>query len=168
MPPKADFNEVLQIQSTAYKEATQMIFDSLNGRVNDLFKTVIELQHSLEFSQAELKDTRDSLAQATTELNECKVKLREQENMMIKQQDRLDNLEDYSRKNNIRIDGFEEPPNETKEVLHVKIKKLLEDKLQIKDVNIDNIHRLFGDKKNNQLHVQYLQGFQITLIEILQ
>ena len=29
--------------------------------------------------------------------------------MMIKQQDRLDYLEDYSRKNNIRIDGFEEP-----------------------------------------------------------
>ena len=83
MPPKADFYEIFQIQSTAYKEATQMIFDSLNGRVNDLFKTVIELQHSFEFSQAELKDTRDSLAQATTELNECKVKLREQENMMI-------------------------------------------------------------------------------------
>ena len=68
--------------------------------------------------------------------------------MIIKQQDRLDHLEDYSRKNNIRIDGFVELPNETNETLHVKVTKLIEDKLQIKDVKIDNIHRLSGNKKD--------------------
>lgn len=60
----------------------------------------------------------------------------------------VDHLEDYSRKNNIRIDGFVELPNETNETLHVKVTKLIQDKLQIKDVKIDNIHRLSGNKKD--------------------
>ena len=75
---------------------------------------------------------------------------------MTNLQNRLDNIEDYSRKNNIRIDGIAELPNETNEVLHVKVKKLLEEKLQIQNVNLDNIHRLSANKR--------IQGAPRTII----
>ena len=142
MPPKTDINEVLELQSRAYREATQMIFDTVNARVDALMKTVCDLQHSLEFTQAELKDAKSDLELSKTEISELKKKVGEQEILILKHTDRLDDMEDYSRRNNIRIDGIEDCPNETTEVLQVKVRKILEDKLQLKDIPIDRIHRV--------------------------
>ena len=146
MSTKSELNELLEIQSKAYKEATQMLFESLNNRVDELVKTVIELQHSLEFSQAELKETNDNLTKSCNELKDCKAKLKEYEVKIEKLEVKVDSLEDYSRRNNVRIDGIEEPPNETSEILHVKVKKIFEEKLQLKNVNIDTIHRLSANR----------------------
>ena len=142
MPPKTDINELLEVQSRAYKDATQTLFESLSKRVDDLVKTVLGLQQSLEFSQAELRETKDNLIQSNQQLNEYKKKNEENVQKINKLEEKLDNLENYSRKNNIRIDGVEEPSSETNEMLHVKVKKLIEEKLQSKNVDFETIHRL--------------------------
>ena len=67
---------------------------------------------------------------------------------MIKLEEKIDGFEDYSRRNNIRIDGVEDAPSETNELLQVKVTKLFEEKLQIKNVSIDSIHRLAANKRH--------------------
>ena len=62
--------------------------------------------------------------------------------------ERLRTLEDYSRRNNIIVDGVMEVDGETTEKLQRDIEKLFSEKLDLKPA-IDNIHRL-GSKFNKR------------------
>ena len=60
---------------------------------------------------------------------------------------KLVELEDRSRRNNLRIDGIKEEPNETWEACEKKIQDIIADKMGIEsDVEIDRCHRI-GPRK---------------------
>ena len=65
--------------------------------------------------------------------------------------ERLRCLEDYSRKNNLIIDGIPEPSGETTETLQSSIQRLFNEKLKLKP-EIDNVHRIGskGNKSDNR------------------
>ena len=54
----------------------------------------------------------------------------------------LTELEDRSRRNNIRIDGIAEEPGETWEECERKVQRLLSEELDINDVVIERAHRV--------------------------
>ena len=55
--------------------------------------------------------------------------------------DKMAELEDRNRRNNLRFSGIEEEPNETWEQSEEKVKQLLKDKLEIEGVKIERAHR---------------------------
>ena len=61
-------------------------------------------------------------------------------------------LEDRSRRNNLRIDGIDETPNETREDCKTKIQELIKDKLKMNEhIEIDRCHRLSESSAHNNL-----------------
>ena len=66
---------------------------------------------------------------------------------------KLTELEDRSRRNNIRIDGIAEEPGETWEECETKAHRLLSEDLDINDVVIERAHRVKAyshEKKNSK------------------
>ena len=62
---------------------------------------------------------------------------------------KLIELEDHSRRNNIRIDGIEEEQYETWDRCKEKVQKVIKDKLGIEDeVEIDRCHRMKKSEKD--------------------
>ena len=59
------------------------------------------------------------------------------------------NLEDRSRRNNLRIDGISESRNETWEECEEEIRKVLNEKLGVKNIQIERAHRAKRSKSNN-------------------
>ena len=59
-------------------------------------------------------------------------------------------IEDYSRRNNVIVEGLSEAGDETKEQLQPKMQKLLKDKLNI-EAEVEDIHRM-GDRTSREKH----------------
>ena len=47
---KEDINMILEIQQKAYKDASEILFNSLNSRIDDQAKIINDLKVSLEYS----------------------------------------------------------------------------------------------------------------------
>ena len=138
-----DIKELLEVQQNAYKDSTMMLFSSLNERIDQQNRLINDLRLSLEFSQQELREVKD-------DLKACKLKLTEandQINQMIicriaKLEDQIARIEDYSRRKNFRIEGLTEGVSENWEQTLEKVKKVVNEKLEINDVEIEYAHRL--------------------------
>ena len=82
--------------------------ETANQRLNKISDEVVELTKSLEFTQAEVKEEitniKDNLNQVKTEIQELGEDVLDPDYGTNK----LIELEDRSRRNNIRIDGIEE------------------------------------------------------------
>ena len=151
MPPKEDFTKLLDLHSQAYNEATNLLFSALTKRLDDQFKYITELKVSLEYTQAECKDIKDENQLLKSDLIDCKKKINENAETITKMQDKIDSLEDYSRRNNLRINGLNEEQGENNEILEVKLKKIFTEKLGVDNVTINSIHRL-PKKQSNDTH----------------
>ena len=103
----------------------------------------------MEFSQAELKESRKELSHYVQLTNELKNITEKCNTLTDKLQLRMDLQEDYSRFNNVRIEGVQEQAGENNEQLQLKITNLLSDKMQMNDINIDKIHRVSSQNENN-------------------
>ena len=86
------------------------------------------MQESLEFTEVEMKEkiSRVEMKQ-TSELSTLKNKIRD--------------LEDRSRRNNLRIDGVAESLNETWETTEKKVMDVFENKLGLRNIIIERAHR---------------------------
>ena len=69
---------------------------------------------------------------------------------------KLTELEDRSRRNNIRIDGIAEEPGETWEECETKAHRLLSEDLDINDVVIERAHRVksYSHEKKKQQEIK--------------
>ena len=108
-----------------------------------------ELKESMEFIQSDMEERVNNV-----EENMCKVKkyLKEIYEYQIDPdyvndsltdiRNKLTELEDKSRRNNIRIDGIAEEPGETCDECERKVQRLLSGELDINDVVIERPHRV--------------------------
>ena len=96
----------------------------------------VELRRSLEFTQ-------DKLDEATEVIKRHEAKFR-QLNENSDFSERVRSLEDYSRSNNIIIDGIPETNDESNEGLKVDISKILSEKIKVTP-KIGTCHRV-GNK----------------------
>lgn len=133
---------LLDAQDKTFKTVMDVVLSQLNSRIKKAEETTAEVIKSLEFTQAELKETqsevrvlRQSEAEKSKTIDNMKLQLSELEK-------RANYQEDYNRRLNLRFTGIEElPSGETWEETAKTITKLVEEKLQIPGVTLERAHR---------------------------
>lgn len=144
------FKSMLESQERAFKTALDVVVKQMTDRMNQLESKASELTTSLEFSQREIDDLKSSKKECEKELKAANSKI---ENLLaqldsnsgkIKQlQDKVNYQEDYSRRNNIRINGMEEQGSgETWEQTAAAVSSLLEQKMELPGIELERAHRV--------------------------
>ena len=132
----------------------EMINDNIkvtNDRLDRISQDVTDLKQSLEFTQEQMKE----------EINKIKKDLKDlDKNINEVQQDLLDpkylssrliELEDRSRRNNLRIDGIDEKPNETWDECEAGVQELIEVNLGITDtIEFERCHRISAQTNSSK------------------
>ena len=108
-----------------------------------------ELSKSLEFTQSQIDEELGNVKKGITKL---------ENNNKSTEKDLLDpgdvsaklvELEDRSRRNNLRIDGLQETPNETWKTCEEKVQEVLKNNFA-KEVEIDRCHRVKSRNQSGQ------------------
>ena len=119
----ADLKEILE----STQEETEEKFSKLNGKITSMKRNLFSLKKDIEVIQT----TKPSRA--------------------IEIENKLVDLEDPSRRNNLRINGIKEGKNETWEECEERVNCFLEEKLDMdtSKIWIERAHRV-GEKKRGQ------------------
>ena len=102
-------------------------------QIKELKKEMTDLKSSIDHTDADLNDLSDRVDEVDPEYVANK----------------LIDLEDRSRRNNLRIDGISESRNKTWEECEEEIQKVFNEKLGVKNVQIERAHRSKRSKSNN-------------------
>ena len=137
-----EINNILDMQQKIYRDAVTLLFSSVTQRVDDQCKMLQDLRSSLEFSQSEISCLKEDLTTAKKQIEDSQNIIVDQSKTIIALQTKVDKLESYSRRKNIRIDGLVELNNENYQQTHQKVDKLLKEKLQLHDIKVEVAHRL--------------------------
>lgn len=124
--------------------------ETTNKRLEEISKEVRDITESVEFTEGRLDN---EIATVKDDISKMKSDVRLIERDLLDPNDvseKLIELEDRSRRNNLRFDGLTEDTNETWDDCERKIQKILSDKLEItEDVEIERCHRM-GKRKGNR------------------
>ena len=123
--------------------------ENTNNRLDRISQEVVDITKSLEFTQEQLDEElaklKNDVGKIQTDMKYIEDNLLDPEYVMGK----LIELEDRSRRNNLRIDGMEETPNETWNVCEGKVQDIVKNKLGITaEIEFDRCHRTCKFKKN--------------------
>ena len=122
-----------------------------NERLEKLNKETIDLKISLETSQ-EIFEKK--FQKVNDNLSKQKQKHKEDINELWKDNDqlceRLRDLEDRSRRDNLRIDGIAELENETWEQTEEILHNLFKEKLELENISVERAHRVGNKGKNDK------------------
>ena len=140
---------LLETQESAYKNTLEIILKKMDAKFESLKTTTNDLSRSLEFTQSEVDELRHQVKQLERAEREYQERIKSLTEELKDKNDRLKNLEercnyqeDYSRRNNLQIVGIEESEGETWEQTAVLVTKLLEEKLQLPNVEVERAHRV--------------------------
>lgn len=147
--PLATVKELLQLQRDDFNGMISTLMESFNSRYDNLKTEVLEIKHSLEFSQKEIESivkSTDNQASTTFYLKNEVVLLQEQ---LVEITNKLDYHENQSRRNNIRFDGVPESDRETWMDTENKIQEILKTKFDfLEPPEIERAHRVGSPKSN--------------------
>ena len=122
-----------------------------NERLEKLNKETVDLKISLETSQEILEK---KFRKVDDNLSKQKQKHKEDINELWKDNDqlyeRLRDLEDRSRRDNLRIDGIAEVENERCEQTEEILQNLFEEKLQLENISVEGAHSVGNKEKNKK------------------
>ena len=122
-----------------------------NERLEKLNKETVDLKVRLETSQ-EIFEKK--FQKVNDNLSKQKQKHKEDINELWKDNDqlceRLRDLEDRSRRDNLRIDGIAEVENETWEQTEEILHNLFKEKLELENISVERAHRVGNKGKNNK------------------
>lgn len=120
---------------------------SFNDRYDQLKTTVIEIKQSLEFSQNQIETSLKSTTKQEETSNYLKNELVLVHDNLDNLTDKLDYLENQSRRNNVRFDGVPECTRETWEDSEIKIQDILKSKFGFTEKPvIERAHRVGSSK----------------------
>lgn len=127
--------------------------DRLKKSIDTLTETIDNQKQLIQQQKVENKKLQDEIGATNTEI-----------------EDKLNDLEQYSRKNNIRVSGIPELGSEAAEVTTEKIIETLNDKIPdlhlLKD-HIDVAHRIGGKRKGSQRQIIVKLSSRMKRDEIL-
>ena len=128
---------ITNIISSNFKITMEEIKKS-QEQIKELKKEVTDLKSGVEHTNADLNDLSDRV----DEISDYQVDPEYVTNKLF-------DLEDRSRRNNLRIDGISESRNETWEECEDEIQKVFNEKFGVKNVQIERAHRSKRNKSNN-------------------
>jgi hypothetical protein len=142
--------------------------DKLEGRIEQLKNENISLKNEIATINNGMNFQNEYYEKNIKETNELNDKLKrtikenEKTNLSEIFKDKIAELEDRSRRNNLRFEGIEEKENESWEESESKVKQFIKDKLNIKhEIQIERAHRTgkkneTGQKKRRTIVVKFL------------
>ena len=138
--------EMICVQQNEIMACFKNIMENISNKVDGTIRDVQELKTSLEFSN-DIQENKLNVINKTIEKVEYELKnitfLNSQDRLVIEQQkQKVIDLEDRSRRNNLRKYGLSENEKETWDDTEENVKHFFRDKLHInKDIEIDRAHR---------------------------
>jgi hypothetical protein len=131
--------ELLRVQESMFKALFEATMNTVNKRIDDIVTTVSDLKASLEFTQKDVQEIKPNLEK----LLGIEQEILNTQSFLSQQKDKVEYLENQSRRNNIRLDGVPEVHDETWEVTEQLVKDVLKDKLEISEViSVERAHRI--------------------------
>ena len=141
-------NILMKFFNTAAKRLERKV-DNLTTESAVLKKEMADLKSSMQFHS----DTIDEkLLQVDTKVSQVfvvndenvKTLIDDRKNLHVKIRD----LEDWSRKNNLRFDGLLQPQGEDWHGSETKFKKVIKEKLGIENAEIERAHKIGKEKRD--------------------
>ena len=133
------------------KEMINASIKDTKERLDKISQDVSDLKQSLEYTQDE---TKEEIGNINTKLKDLEKNVKDIEEDLLDPEEvssKLIELEDRSRRNNLRIDGIKEKPNETWEECEENVQEMIKEKLGITEpIEIDRCHRISKRKKPNR------------------
>ena len=93
----ATLREMLQMQERMFKNMFESVLCSVSTRIDKVVKSVAELKASLEYSQQDI----DDLMEAADAIDDMKEELEDIQRGLHKHEEKLEYLENQSRRNNV-------------------------------------------------------------------
>ena len=122
---------------------TQEISDNNNIKLNDLSKETDDLKLSTEITDEKFKEINKKLKNDKQHGNEIDELWQENEYL----REKLRDIDDRSRRDNLRIDGLQDVENKTWEQTQKILNSMIQEELEIEDINIERAHRV-GNTSN--------------------
>ncbi|XP_065682419.1 uncharacterized protein LOC136095598 [Hydra vulgaris] len=111
-------------------------------KIASIAKEVEEIKESLNFHEDLFNKKIKTAIICLAKENLANFKLQNNNNELIRINNKLREIEDRSRRNNLRIDGVLENDNESWAECEKKVKEIFNNILGVKNVNIERAHRI--------------------------
>ena len=135
--------QLMAQQESAFKSIVESLMKATTLRVDNLVKEVAELKYSLEYSQKDIASQQTVLDKNIVEIQSITGELSNVKMSLDAYCNKTTDLENRSRRNNIRIIGIPEKRNETWEESEVMVKAALTEKLVLaQEPRIERAHRV--------------------------
>ena len=141
----ATIRELLKVQESTFKLLFESTIHSLTLRVDSVVKDVQEMKTSLQYTQKDVEELKPIHAK----LEDVNKELDKISKDMASHSQKMEYLENQSRRNNICVNGIPESDNETWEDAEVKVKRAIKDNLGIE---VDIKRRKTKSGQANQNH----------------
>ena len=143
------FKEEFEVHENRINDIIKTNIEAVNVRLNKVSEEVDEIKKSLKFTQSkfdeELAIVKSNIKKVKSDMKEITEDLLDSDKVSSK----LIELEDRSRRNNLRIDGIAEDQNESWHECEEKVLEVIKGKLEIQDpIEIDRCHRMGKHKRN--------------------
>ena len=139
---KENLTVILEMQQKIYKDASEILFNSLHNRIEEQNKVICELRKSLEYSQLEVEEIKKKVNTSQLEIDTLKMTVNDQKTLIEETKNQQEYQEDYSRRMNIRIDGVADNKNENNEQTQHKIGNIIMNNLGMENIEIAAAHRI--------------------------
>ena len=149
---------IMQMHEESILKFIKMNFELVTTRIDMLAKDVQDMKTSLNFTG---KDNHEKITKLQEQLKEVKTEVKTSvanlAEMHVRNttdlqldKEKINDLENWSRRNNIRVDGIQENKDKTWEETERKLKIIIKEELKIqKDIVIERAHRT-GEFKENR------------------
>ena len=185
MISRQELDSLLKAQREAYNDTISHLMENFESRLTKSNSEFNELKVNFEALKSEFASQTSLIVELRAEIASVKTPLTETTTAQKASAERLDYLEDQSRRNNLRIDGIKEEQGETWEHVAEKVKALVKNKIGIQgEIPIERAHRVgkpsgdrprsivarflsFTDKNNILRNAKKLKGSNLYINEDL-
>ena len=156
MPDKEDLislsmvKDLMHVQESAILASVNMMFGSVKSDIDLLRKEINQLQSSLKFTQKDVSELQRKATCIEENVSKTQQALKQQDIDIAAINDEVEYLENQSRRNNIKIVGIMEEPNELSwDDTEAVVRNCVKDKLGMEDeLLVEGAHRV-GKKRDD-------------------
>ena len=147
---------LLQIQADSYNDSINRLHQDIKEIKKENELRSCDLQRSLEFSQQEIDELKKELNSFKKENGKLKAevdfyndKIRKMTSKHEEMENKIDQIDDRQRRNNLILTGVDEGQNENHEQCQSKVTNILKDKFDIPNPDLNAAYRI-GKTYNNK------------------
>lgn len=118
--------------------------------VEEMLETILKTQTQIQARLTQIEEKLEPLSEYATKINNLDIAVESLQRTIEQQQERLIELEDRARRNNLLVFGVTETDKETRQDIEEKVlKNIFSTRLGVTVSSVERIHRI-GQKKSKQ------------------